>query len=195
MHYRPGVIKSRNIVEGALRVFEREGFSRAKVEDIAHEAGVARTSFYFYFPTKDDVVASLMNEGEQAVLTGLREAHPTTLEGFLEVLRAQLAAFWGVPARRCVLPEIFRLRIQRAAGFLTPTDDELLSLLTSHFTQAAARGEVTTSVPAPQLAGHYLMGCFAALAAKSPMPVEYGLTQAHQLFMRGAHGPISLSAS
>jgi hypothetical protein len=39
----------RDITEAARRVFERDGYLDANVDDIVAEAGVARGSFYTYF--------------------------------------------------------------------------------------------------------------------------------------------------
>ena len=43
------------IIAAARRVFEREGYLEVGVDDIVTEAGVARGSFYTYFPTKLEV--------------------------------------------------------------------------------------------------------------------------------------------
>lgn len=40
------------VLEGARRVFLRDGFERASVDDIAREAGVSKATIYAYFPDK-----------------------------------------------------------------------------------------------------------------------------------------------
>lgn len=52
----------RQIVDAARRVFERDGYLDVGVADIVSEAGVARGSFYTYFPTKVDVFRVLADE-------------------------------------------------------------------------------------------------------------------------------------
>src|SRR5262245_3411955 len=47
------------ILEAALRVFSREGFE-TKVDAIAREAGVAKGTIYLYFPTKEAILAALV---------------------------------------------------------------------------------------------------------------------------------------
>jgi AcrR family transcriptional regulator len=40
------------VLEGARKVFLRDGFERAAVDDIAREAGVSKATIYAYFPDK-----------------------------------------------------------------------------------------------------------------------------------------------
>lgn len=40
------------VLEGARRIFLRDGFERASVDDIAREAGVSKATIYAYFPDK-----------------------------------------------------------------------------------------------------------------------------------------------
>jgi len=54
------------LVTAARRVFERDGYSGARVADIAAEAGVAHGSFYTYFSSKQDAFLAVIREvGEQ----------------------------------------------------------------------------------------------------------------------------------
>jgi|SRR5580692_6580836 AcrR family transcriptional regulator len=46
----------------AQRVFARDGYLSAKVEDIAAEAGLSPASFYTYYDSKADVLAALARE-------------------------------------------------------------------------------------------------------------------------------------
>jgi AcrR family transcriptional regulator len=52
----------RRIIDAARMLFERYGYLDVNVEDIVDEAGVARGSFYTYFPSKLEVFMVLTNE-------------------------------------------------------------------------------------------------------------------------------------
>ncbi|SEF08052.1 transcriptional regulator, TetR family [Rhizobiales bacterium GAS191] len=47
--------REREILRAALRVFARDGISRARIGDIAAEAGMPVSSIYEYFPSKEDL--------------------------------------------------------------------------------------------------------------------------------------------
>src|SRR5690606_227101 len=54
----------RRLFETALDLFRRDGIEAASIEEIANRAGVSRGTFYFHFPTKDDVLLELIAEKE-----------------------------------------------------------------------------------------------------------------------------------
>ena len=54
--------KRKIILEAATKVFAREGFHKAKIGDVAHEAGVAHGTVYTYFGSKDDLLISIFRE-------------------------------------------------------------------------------------------------------------------------------------
>ena len=56
------------LVAAARRVFERDGYVRARITDIADEAGVAHGSFYSHFDGKRGIFAAVMAEVEEEML-------------------------------------------------------------------------------------------------------------------------------
>jgi AcrR family transcriptional regulator len=56
------------LVGAARRVFERDGYVRARITDIADEAGVAHGSFYSHFDGKPAIFAAVMTEVEEEML-------------------------------------------------------------------------------------------------------------------------------
>jgi len=51
--------KAEVIKAAAVRVFAREGFYRARMETVAHEAGVAVGTIYNYFKSKQEILLSI----------------------------------------------------------------------------------------------------------------------------------------
>lgn len=52
----------RKLLQAALRIFSRDGFERARLEDIAAEAGHTRGAFYANFATKEDLFLALLEQ-------------------------------------------------------------------------------------------------------------------------------------
>ncbi len=63
MSPRPDVSEERKaqIVNAATTVFARQGFSDARMEDIAREAGLSKGTLYLYFKSKDDIIAAILD--------------------------------------------------------------------------------------------------------------------------------------
>jgi len=59
------------LIDAARRVFERVGYFDATIDDIITEAGVARGSFYTYFPDKLSIFQLLSREVNEAVLAAV----------------------------------------------------------------------------------------------------------------------------
>ena len=55
--------KQQNIIDAALQEFFEKGLSEAKIQDIAKRAEVSYGSIYSYFPTKDDLIHTIIQEG------------------------------------------------------------------------------------------------------------------------------------
>jgi len=62
------------ILAAAGRVFGRLGFHAAKMADIAAEAGVAAGTLYNYFSSKDEIFATMLEEGQQRMLDAVEES-------------------------------------------------------------------------------------------------------------------------
>lgn len=59
------------ILDAAVRVFARSGYHGARVGDIAEEAGVAHGLLYHYFPSKEEVLATVFRENWRGLLEAL----------------------------------------------------------------------------------------------------------------------------
>lgn len=47
------------ITEASIRLFEQKGFSETSIQDIADELGVTKGTFYYYFPTKEQLLMEI----------------------------------------------------------------------------------------------------------------------------------------
>ncbi|MCD6265528.1 MAG: TetR/AcrR family transcriptional regulator [Deltaproteobacteria bacterium] len=65
--------KYRKIISAATRVFAKNGFYKAKVSEIAKEAGIADGTIYIYFKHKDDILIALFEEKMKEVLDNMKK--------------------------------------------------------------------------------------------------------------------------
>ena len=54
--------KRRQILEGARRVFLRDGFDGASMNEVARAAGVSKGTLYVYFTSKEELFAALLRD-------------------------------------------------------------------------------------------------------------------------------------
>jgi AcrR family transcriptional regulator len=60
-----------SIMDAAIRIFGRTGFSATKIADIAVEAGVATGTLYNYFSSKEDIFRSILEAGRERLAAEL----------------------------------------------------------------------------------------------------------------------------
>ncbi len=63
MSPRPNVSEERTaqIIEAAMTVFSREGFNKARMDDIAKESKLSKGTLYLYFKSKDAIIRTILN--------------------------------------------------------------------------------------------------------------------------------------
>lgn len=66
-----GLRSRQRLIDAARRVFERVGYIDATIDDIVTEAGVARGSFYTYFPDKLSIFQVVARNITEAVLAAV----------------------------------------------------------------------------------------------------------------------------
>src|SRR2546430_1143928 len=82
-----------SIREHALRLFREQGYQHTTVEQIAEAAEVSPSTFFRYFPTKEDVV--LQDDMDIRMLEALRRQPPglAPLAAFRAAVRQVVAAY------------------------------------------------------------------------------------------------------
>jgi AcrR family transcriptional regulator len=61
-HQQRTEVTRRRLAKAGMRVFARDGFEAARIEDIAAEAGHTRGAFYANFKTKEDLFFALLEQ-------------------------------------------------------------------------------------------------------------------------------------
>lgn len=163
---------------------------KCRIEDIAQIAEVSRAAFYFHFPTKDDVLLELLQQGEAPVAEAIKALpEDAPLEALLNAITDSMAAFWqGEP--KLVL-DVFGVTLRRTTVVTDREAVEVRALVGRRFQVAAERGELSPLVPSEALADFFLLSCMATMASWSAgavMPLKDMLRGMSMLFLNGARG-------
>ena len=93
------------ILKGAAEVFLREGFARARLEDVAVEVGINRASLYYYVGTKEELLVALIEQPAYTMTRHCREALESDAPADEKLRRALRAYVEDLAAS----PEVFLL--------------------------------------------------------------------------------------
>jgi AcrR family transcriptional regulator len=179
----------KRLYECSLTVFRRDGFTDAKIDDIAKMAGVSRGTFYFHFPTKDDVLLEMLYQvesGNLAAINALPEETP--LERVLEVFLDSMSAAWDSEPRLLADTCIIGLR-SRATGGLDRDADIIRGALSQRFTASSERNELQFVLPPAVLSDLFLLNTLAAAVGWTgapDLPLRTVLEATLQIFLHGA---------
>jgi AcrR family transcriptional regulator len=187
------------VYQAALDIFRRDGVDEARIEDIVRRAGTSRGTFYFHFPTKDDVLAELLQESERRVAAAV-EAVPSEA-GIAEVfdrVGQAIAEDWR--GDEAILPSVAVVALRVSAATLAEGMGQTVRRSLGHrAADAAQRGELRPEIPPATLADLFLMNQFSMMlawcaqrrsrAGRLAPSLELALRGAASLFLEGARAP------
>jgi AcrR family transcriptional regulator len=163
------------IFETALREFREVGFGAAQVDRIAKAAGVARGTFYFHFPTKDDVLLELARRINARVVrrVGALGGAKTSLQELLVRVNDAIMDEHGRVGEAGLLREMLSLYVRRPYDVQDPSHNlpTLSDQLTFHLRAAAERGELRSSL-SPEQVAIVLMTSLFGIYSRLPQGAE-----------------------
>jgi AcrR family transcriptional regulator len=147
---RPDVSEERRsqILEAASAVFARLGFHEARMDDIAHEAGLSKGALYLYYNSKDAIIAALLRfffDQELGMLRRLLQAgsEQPAREQLLMVNRRMGEAMKWMEAMRPIAFEFYAIaaRQKNVRQFLKEYFKEYRQLLALLIQRGVESGE------------------------------------------------------
>lgn len=84
------------ILEAAVKVFATKGYHDTKVDDIVNESSTSKGSFYFYFPSKQDIFLALSDTFADLLESKITQAMEKETHGMQQMdaaLRIALSLF------------------------------------------------------------------------------------------------------
>jgi AcrR family transcriptional regulator len=179
----------RRLRQCALTIFRRDGLATARIDDIVKAAKVSRGTFYFHFPTKEDVIIEVLQESEHRIAAAIAKLPKSTpLRRVLELTCVKIAEEWEHEPQ--LFPDVGAVAIRRAAASLRESaEDPVSQALSTVFRASVKRKELTTHLPAEVLADFFLVNAFAAAlawCAHPKMPLQTVLKTVIEIFLNGA---------
>lgn len=162
----------KRLYEASLRIFRRDGVAGARIDEIAQEAGVSRGTFYFHYPSKEDVLLQLLRESQEEMVVGLEALDPqSALPVVLERVAVLMARTWEDDAG--LLAQLGMVALKRTAANLAELEEShpAAAALVPWFEKAAERGEVGDLIPPALLTEFFLVNIFGAALAWCGNPV------------------------
>lgn len=98
MGYKKSKISIASIVDAAVRVLARQGYARTSLMDIANEVGMSKGAVHYHFPTKEALMAQVLQTACDAVAMRTREAW-TKGGNPADALRSSMRELWSVRAQ------------------------------------------------------------------------------------------------
>lgn len=153
------------VLDSAIVEFQRSGTDSADINAIVEAAGVARSTFYFHFPTKEHVLLELIRRDEARLAAELSRfldtPHdlPAVLHTITELVLA-LESRWGEALFRDVIGLYFSPSRAEDEHW---TRHPIFMLLAAEIERSRNRGELYDDVDAYYSAGFFLAGVYAAL--------------------------------
>ncbi len=97
MGYKKSKISIASIVDAAMRVLARQGYARTSLMDIASEVGMSKGAVHYHFPTKEALMAQVLQTACDMVATRTRQAW-TAGDNPIDALRSSLRELWRARA-------------------------------------------------------------------------------------------------
>ncbi|HZO05463.1 MAG TPA: TetR/AcrR family transcriptional regulator [Solirubrobacterales bacterium] len=150
--------RERAILATAERLLEERPLSEISVGDLAEGAGISRPTFYFYFPSRDAVLLTLVermaDESASAIASqqdALAELHTDPRAGIRQALEQSYAAF---SSRRAVILAAAELRNSNADanGLWSRVMEGWVAQVSGIIEAERARGAAPPGPPAREMA-------------------------------------------
>jgi AcrR family transcriptional regulator len=154
------------VYEAAIAEYKRAGMADADIGAIIKDAGVARGTFYFHFPTKEHV----LEEVERNLVVRLANELSKFLDSphdlwstLAEIVRLVVAAEARLGRR--LFSDVLALHFSQTAppGFEKATEHPLVGMLTAEIERAREAGVVHSKADAAKSALFFLLGVYSLL--------------------------------
>jgi TetR/AcrR family transcriptional regulator, ethionamide resistance regulator len=147
--------RERAIMRTAERLLEERSLKEISVDDLARGAGISRPAFYFYFPSKDAVVLTLVDRVVADATTAKEEAVDNDLADPASSVRDSIQIFYEMlGAHRAVIRAVVELSATNAEAreLRSKITEGWVAGVTERIEDERKRGAAKRGLPARALA-------------------------------------------
>ena len=110
------------IVESAINLYKKQGYTNITVQDICNEVGITRGAFYYHFKSKDDIFDDFYLYSNTYALDKIADVFSSTnyLDQFYTLFNLYLEQ--TLEAGPEVFGQIFKHSIDKNINILNPTE-------------------------------------------------------------------------
>jgi|YelNatPaOPRAMG01_1025707.scaffolds.fasta_scaffold00123_3 TetR/AcrR family fatty acid metabolism transcriptional regulator len=152
--------KRRRIKEVALRVFAEKGFAKARISEIARQAGVADGTIYLYYKSKDDLLIRIFEEEMDGIIPQVRE-RVAKGRSAREKLSSFIDAHFEIVESRPDLATVLEIELRQSNTFvrnhLKQKFKEYLDIIAEIVLEGQQRGEIRPDI-SPSVAKQAVFG-------------------------------------
>jgi len=185
--------KYNKIIDAATKVFAEKGFYKARVSDIAQEAGIADGTIYIYFDHKDDILISLFEEKMKAVLDNMKEQIRSETDPLRKIEKFALVHLKLIRDNKDIA-EIIQVELRQSSRFMKNYHNtrflEYLDLIGDIVEEGKKRGLIREDI-LPGIAKRAFFGAldemsrFWVLSKKQKYDIETASQQISSFFING----------
>lgn len=161
---RKGERTRKRIFEAASELFLHEDFDRVTVDAIVERAGVSKGTFYLYFESKDELIASLLSDYVSSLDTEYK-AHVDALPPDTPGDKALLSLVGKICDVICCtvgydsLMNLYKVHLSGKVGadVVHGCNRKLYGIFAQVIERGVRRGEFHLSLPLEELARHFVL--------------------------------------
>lgn len=174
MKRKPAAQRREEVLHAALALFAERGYDGVVMDDIARSCGIARTSLYEYFRSKEEILLALIDQVIAQAPAGVPKA-ATVRERLVAIAAAQLAY---IHQHRLV----YRMLFEKLPTLSGPVADAIIARRQQQAVEvvqlvqmAQAAGEIRPDVPVADVVFLFqaVVSQLGSLVLLQPEPVAF----------------------
>jgi AcrR family transcriptional regulator len=139
-------IRRNQILDAATKVFVRQGFQHARMDDIVEESGLSKGTLYWYFKSKEDIINAILRRlftGDLANLENLVQAEGTASERLVQLTNDRVIGLKQMSSLVPIIFEFYAVAVhqQWVKQFINEYFQHFRTLLEELIQQGIERGE------------------------------------------------------